>query len=246
MTGVALSSTSGWLYCAGFRADWPITSQTVSAPDDIETGSDGTNQGVSTSSEGADATGAPPTDAVEDNAAAVEFTDAEVEEQVGETAGEDERPDPLEAAQAEAIRLRDQLLRTAADFDNYRKRTRREVEDAERRGREDLLRELLPVFDNLERATMHAETAADVNSLADGIAMVRRQFLDTLAKIGIERIEALGKPFDPAVHEAIQQIETDEFEPGTVANEFQAGYRMGERLVRPSMVVVAKKLAGGD
>ena len=163
----------------------------------------------------------------------------------GDAAGEGE-PDPLAIAQAEAARLRDQLLRTAADFDNYRKRSRRDVDDAERRGREELLRELLPVFDNLERAVAHAETAPDVNSLADGIAMVRKQFLDTLGKIGIERIEALGQPFDPAVHEAIQQVETDDFEPGTVANQFQAGYRMGERLLRPAMVVVAKKPPSGD
>ncbi len=173
----------------------------------------------------------------------VEFAEEDVE---GDAPAEEPDPDPLEAAQEEANRLRDQLLRTAADFDNFRKRSRRDVEDAERRGRETLLRELLPVFDNLERATSHAETAADVNSLVDGVMMVHRQFLDTLVKNGIERIEALGQPFDPAVHEAIQQVETEEYDPGTVANVFQAGYRMGDRLVRPSMVVVAKKPAGGD
>lgn len=152
-------------------------------------------------------------------------------------------PDPLETALADVARLRDQLLRTAADFDNYRKRSRREIEDAERRGREDTLRELLPVFDNLERASAHASTAADVSALADGIAMVMRQFVDTLGKLGVERIVSVGTAFDPSVHEAIQQVETAEFEPGTVANEFQAGYRIGERLVRPAMVVVAKKPA---
>lgn len=148
--------------------------------------------------------------------------------------------DPLESAQQELARVRDQLLRTAADFDNYRKRSRREVADGERRAREDLLRELLPVFDNLERAASHAETATDVRAVADGIGLVLRQFTDTLGKLGIERLIAKGQPFDPSVHEAIQQVETTEVPPGAIAAEIQAGYRLGDRLIRPALVVVAK------
>lgn len=148
--------------------------------------------------------------------------------------------DPLEAAKAENAKLRDQLLRTAADFDNFRKRSRRELADMEKRAREDFLKELLPVFDNLERATAHAETATDVKALADGIGLVKRQFLDTLSKIGIERIKAQGAAFDPAFHEAVQQFETNEHPPGTVIHEVQAGYIQGEKLVRPAIVVVAK------
>jgi molecular chaperone GrpE len=148
--------------------------------------------------------------------------------------------DPLEEARSEAARYRDQLLRTAADYDNFRKRARRETQDAEKRSREDFLRELLPVFDNLARASQHAEAASDVKSLADGIAMVMRQFEDTLQKLGVERIKSLGQAFDPAVHEAIQHLETTEFEPGSVAAEYQAGYRVGDRVVRPALVVVAK------
>src|SRR6185369_1330921 len=104
--------------------------------------------------------------------------------------------DPLELAKAEQAKLKDQLLRTLADFDNFRKRTRRELVDAERRGRDDLLKEFLPVFDNLDRASAHAETATDVKALADGIGLVLRQFADTLGKLGIERVPAVGKPFD--------------------------------------------------
>lgn len=155
-------------------------------------------------------------------------------------AAEPEPADPLETARAEVQRYRDQLLRTAADFDNFKKRTRREMEDGERRAREDLLKELLPVFDNLERAAQHAGSASDVKSLADGISMVLRMFTDTLGRIGIERVRAVGEPFDPALHEAVQQLETTEHAPGTVAAEVQAGYRFGDRLVRPAMVVVAK------
>lgn len=151
--------------------------------------------------------------------------------------------DPLEQAKAEQAKLKDQLLRTLADFDNFRKRSRRELVDAERRGRDELLKEFLPVFDNLDRASLHAETATDTKALAEGIGLVMRQFADTLAKVGIERIAAVGKPFDPALHEAVQQLETSDFEPGTIAAEVQAGYRNTEKLIRPALVVVAKAKA---
>jgi len=148
--------------------------------------------------------------------------------------------DPLELARAEQAKLKDQLLRTLADFDNFRKRSRRELSEAERRGRDDMLKEFLPVFDNLDRASVHAETATDVKALADGIGLVMRQFADTLGKVGIEKVPAVGQPFDPSVHEAVQQMETSDFEPGVIAAEVQAGYRNSEKLIRPALVVVAK------
>jgi molecular chaperone GrpE len=140
----------------------------------------------------------------------------------------------------EAARLKDQLLRLAADFDNFRKRSRREIADAERMAREDLLRELLPVFDNLERASQHAGTVTEVQALVDGLSMVSRLFVDTLSRLGVERVATVGVSFDPAVHEAVQQIETTEQPAGSVYAEILAGYRFGERLIRPAMVVVAK------
>lgn len=154
--------------------------------------------------------------------------------------------DPLAEAKAEIAKLKDQLLRTAADFDNFRKRSRREVGDAEARSREDVLRDLLPVFDNLDRAMAHAENATSVQSLAEGIRMVQRQFVDTLGKMGVTRVEAVGTPFDPAIHEAIQHIESAEFPPGTIAAEARTGYRHGERLLRPALVVVAKAAAAPE
>jgi molecular chaperone GrpE len=147
---------------------------------------------------------------------------------------------PLEEAQAEIARIRDQLLRTAADYDNFRKRTRREVDDAQKRGKEELLRELLPVFDNLERAVVHAGQASDAKAVADGVNMVLKQFQDTLGKVGIKRIAAVGGAFDPSLHEAIQQVETNDHPAGTIVAEVQPGYAMGDRLLRASMVVVAK------
>ncbi|HEY6462296.1 MAG TPA: nucleotide exchange factor GrpE [Polyangiaceae bacterium] len=148
--------------------------------------------------------------------------------------------DPLSAAQAEASRLKDQWLRTAADFDNFRKRTRKELEDARRTGREDLLRAVLPVFDNLERAIQSAQRSTDVKAVADGLSLVQRQFTESLGREGIARVPTVGQPFDPAVHEAIQQVETEDHAPGTVLAEVQPGYVQGERLVRAAMVVVAK------
>lgn len=155
----------------------------------------------------------------------------------------DASSDPLEDARAEARKAREQLLRTAADFDNFRKRSRRENDDAYKRGREDLLRELLPVFDNLERAAQSADQATEAKSVADGVRMVLRQFVDTLGRASIQRLVAVGTPFDPTHHEAIQQLETNDHPAGTVVAEVQAGYVSGERLVRAAMVVVAKPKA---
>ena len=158
----------------------------------------------------------------------------------GAAAPEATPPDPLEAAKAEAQKFREQLLRTAADFDNFRKRSRREQEDAQRRGKETTLKELLPVFDNLERATASADTAPDVKSVADGLRMVNKQFTSTLDRLGIKRVPTIGQPFDPALHEAIQHIESTEHPAGVIAAEIQAGYSFGEHLIRAALVAVSK------
>ena len=145
-----------------------------------------------------------------------------------------------EGPEVEIARLKERLLRTAADFDNYRKRTRRDIMDAERRVQENLLNVLVQPFDNLERAAQHAESAQDVKALAEGLKMVLRQFEDALNTVGIQRIVSVGKPFDPSEHEAVQHVQTDEVPPGAVAQELRAGYRWQDRLIRPALVVVAK------
>lgn len=147
--------------------------------------------------------------------------------------------DALAAAQAEAQKMKDNWIRTTADFDNFRKRTRKELEDNRKAGKEELLKDLLPVFDNLERAAQSALRAQDVKAVAQGLEMVLRQFVDTLVRTGITKVPSVGHPFDPQVHEAIQQAESDEPQ-GTVIAEVQPGYVQGERLVRAAMVVVAK------
>jgi molecular chaperone GrpE len=139
--------------------------------------------------------------------------------------------------QREVKELQDKLLRHAAEFDNARKRLRKEVEEAGHMGREGVLRELLPALDNLERALKHA--AAD-DPLTAGVKMVEKQLLTTLEKFGVARFSAMGQPFQPALHEAVQEQESAETAPNTVVQEFASGYRLGDRLLRPAMVAVAK------
>jgi molecular chaperone GrpE len=183
-------------------------------------------------------------------------SDAGAESEQGPKSPADAPPeapaDPLAAAQAEAVRLKDAWLRTAADFDNFRKRTRRELDEARRGGREEVVRALLPVFDNLDRALQSSKRSSDVAAMVDGLSMVQRQFVDALGREGIAKVPTVGHPFDPGIHEAIQQVDTEEHPPGTVIAEVQSGYTQGERLLRAAMVVVARAKAdaaadgGGD
>jgi molecular chaperone GrpE len=170
-------------------------------------------------------------------------TSAEAAEAAEESSGLEvpaEAPDPLAIATTNASKYKDLWMRTAADFDNFRKRARRDVDDARKAGQTESLREFLPVFDNLERALQSSQQATDVKAVAEGLGMVLRQFSDALGRIGIARIATIGQPFNPLVHEAIQQLETTEHPAGTVVAEVHPGYLQGERLVRAAMVVVAK------
>jgi molecular chaperone GrpE len=167
----------------------------------------------------------------------VAFAEPDVE---AEPPNVESKPDALEVAKAEAQKYRDQLLRTAADFDNFRKRSRREIEDAQRKGKEQTLKDLLPVFDNLERAVTSAEGAPDAKSVADGLKMIIRQFTNTLDRMNIKRVPTVGEPFDPMRHEAIQHAHSTEHAPGVVTAEVQAGYMLGDYLLRAAMVVVSK------
>lgn len=170
-----------------------------------------------------------------------------VEGTVEGTVAEASADDPIAKLEEERGRLRDQLLRTAADYDNFRKRTRKDIEDAERRGKEDIIKEILPVLDNLERAlqassTLAAEpSAVEVEAFVEGVKMVFRSFEDQVERMGLSRVKAEGARFDPTLHDAIQMVETDEQPAGTILKEIVAGYLLGEKLVRPAMVVVARK-----
>jgi len=147
---------------------------------------------------------------------------------------------------AERDKLKDQLLRTAADFDNFRKRTRREIEEVKVRAREDLLRELLPIFDNLRRAISASSEAQNTESVIEGVQMVLKLFEDTGERLGLKQIDSFGQRFDPAIHDAIQQIESTEHQPGTIVSEITPGYLFGNRLLRAAMVVVARAPKKGE
>jgi molecular chaperone GrpE len=137
----------------------------------------------------------------------------------------------------------DRLLRTAADFDNYRKRARRDQDEAALKAKETVLKEMLPIIDNLERALAAAQAAqgdSTAASVIDGVKLVLRQFTSALERFEVKVVEAIGKPFDPSFHEAISQIPTTDQPNGTVVAEMQRGYTIGTRLLRPALVAVAK------
>ncbi len=178
---------------------------------------------------------APVTDPTQASA-----TDEASAESGGGGAPEPKTEDVLAAVTAERDKLRDQLLRTAADFDNFRKRSRKDIEEADRRGKEEVLREMLSIVDNLERAVQASAGATDVAAVADGVRLVLKSFDDIAQRVGLERVASAGQKFDPAVHDAVSQVESHDHEPGTVVTEVLAGYRLGARLLRPAIVVVAK------
>ena len=151
-----------------------------------------------------------------------------------------ELEDKTAALEKEKGELYDRLLRTAADFDNFKKRTRKEMDEARLKSREEVLREVLPGIDNLERAIGAAAGVAGAAGVIDGIKLVLRQFQSALERFDVRGFDSVGQPFDPARHEAISQIETTEFPAGSVAAEMQRGYLMGNRLLRPALVAVAK------
>jgi len=151
--------------------------------------------------------------------------------------------DPLSAKTRECEELLERLKRTTADYLNYQKRMDRRLEEVRRFAVRDLLLDVLPVIDNLERALAHAEEQPEFQALLDGIRLVHSQLLAALRKHGVERIEAHGKPFDPEHHEAVAQLPSEEHPQGHVAGEMQAGYRLHDQTLRPSHVTVSSGMA---
>lgn len=137
----------------------------------------------------------------------------------------------------------EQRLRVAADLDNFRKRAQKEKEEIQKFGAEKLLRDFLPVVDNLDRALDHAKGPSDFDGLVKGLKMTRKSFEDALGKHGIKGFRAQGQPFDPHLHEAMQQVETSDMPPNHVAVEVLRGYTLNDRLVRPALVMVSKAKA---
>ena len=163
--------------------------------------------------------------------------------------GEEQDELPRERALEELIRLltlekdqiNEQLLRTMADLQNFRKRVEQEKQQLRQFATEQLVYDLLPVLDNFERTLMAIHKGATVESVHDGINAVERQLRSVLETRNVSRIAAFGQPFDPSQHEAIGTVETAEHPEGTVIEEVEPGYRMGEKIVRPVRVRVARR-----
>jgi len=176
-----------------------------------------------------------------------QYSEEEVEESIrqledavkaaGETDSETPEDDMLEDERYRE--LNDKYIRLYADFENYRKRMVKEKEEIQKYGYEPLLYELLTVIDTLEMALGHADSDDASASLKQGIEMTLKEFQRVLGKFGLERIEALGKKFDPEQHEAMTRVKRDDVEDGVIVEEFRKGYMFYDRLLRPALVAVA-------
>lgn len=166
--------------------------------------------------------------------------EAEVSEEEGDAAPAELSPEQrAEQLVKENEEMQDKLVRLMADFDNYRKRASKEKSDVIQFGNEGLLKDILPVIDNIERLLTYSYREGSWKSFQEGIELLLSEINKTLAKYGVEPIEALGKPFDPNIHQAMQRSETDEVDANTVVEVYQKGYLYRDRLLRPSLVVVS-------
>jgi len=148
----------------------------------------------------------------------------------------------LETTKQEAKETYDRFLRVSAEFENYKKRSSREMDDFRKFANESLIKELLPVVDNLERAIDSSDEDKGANhSIVEGVHMTHKEMLKVFDTFNVKPIDALGKPFDPGFHQAVMQEETENDTGNTVLKEFQKGYLLHDRLLRPAMVVVSKQ-----
>ena len=178
----------------------------------------------------------------QENEAIEDIEDAEHDAQAGQ-----DRPDELTLVRAQLVAQEalakekdDLLLRERAELENFKRRMQREKSESLRFASEPLLRDILPVIDNLERAIAHAKESQGSQALVEGVELVLRSLLDTIGRHGVSRVKAKGEAFDPSLHEAVVQVENPELAPNTVLDEHQAGYQLHDRLLRPAMVSVSK------
>lgn len=177
----------------------------------------------------------------EDEETPEEWDSEEEETPVAEIVEEEEGPSELEQAQREAKDLREEMLRMRAETDNLRKRLQREKQDSVQFANERLIKQLIPIFENLNRALKASDT--NVESLKEGVQLTSDQILALFKKENVEPIPAVGEPFDPSVHEVLSQMESNDHDENTVIEEYSKGYRMNGRVLLPSKVVTSKKPA---
>jgi molecular chaperone GrpE len=168
--------------------------------------------------------------------------EAEQPKQAKKTPWKQRLKERLKAAEAKAEDNYQRLLRATAEFENYKKRGEREMNDTRKFANESLIKEILPIVDNLERAlaTPYEQNEEAFNAIRKGVEMTLKGLLDSLNTFGVVAIEALEKPFDPHFHQGVSQMESDQHPENTVLHELQKGYMLRDRLLRPAMVVVSK------
>ena len=149
----------------------------------------------------------------------------------------------IQDLQKESEKNYDFYLRSQAEMENMKKRNRKEREDYLKFANESLIKEMLPVLDNLEKALSHSENENTVHALKEGIHLTLKGLKDSLSKSGLEEVKALGESFDPCFHEAVSEMDDPKAKPGIVITELQKGYVLNSRLIRPAMVVVNRKKA---
>ena len=161
--------------------------------------------------------------------------------QPNETADAPSADSQEKRAQEELQIYQDKYVRLAAEFENYKRRAQRDQSDAIRYANESLLKNLLSTIDNLERAIQCGKDAGASGSLLEGVELTHKQFLETVEKLGVRQVSSTGNLFDPNMHQAVAQVESETTEPNTVVEEFQKGYFLHDRILRPAMVTVAKE-----
>jgi molecular chaperone GrpE len=149
----------------------------------------------------------------------------------------------IQELQKESEKNYDLYLRSQAEMENMKKRNRKEKEDYLKFANESLIKEILPVLDNIEKALSHSKNENTVHALKEGIRMTLKGLRDTLSKSGLEEVKALGEPFDPCFHEAVLEMDDPKAKPGIIIKELQKGYVLNSRLIRPAMVVVNRQKA---
>jgi molecular chaperone GrpE len=152
----------------------------------------------------------------------------------------------LEAKEAEVSELKEQILRQKAEFDNFRKRSRREMEDFRKFAVENIMFDLLDVCDNFERVLFTFRKAEDVESVVNGVEMVFKQFISILEKEGLKKIECEGEEFDPHLHEATQHVESDQHPDNTIVEVCRPGYEFNSKVIRPARVAVSRQSSNKD
>lgn len=163
-----------------------------------------------------------------------------IEEKLLEKMSEPELIQKIDVFREKAEKNYDQYVRAQAEIENIIKRNKKDREEWIKYSTETLIKDLLPVIDNLEKAISHSNDENSIQALREGVELTLKGLKDTLAKSGLEEIDSIGKPFDPNFHHAVSEQEDENTEPGLVINEFQKGYNLNQRLIRPAMVIISK------